>query len=333
LKAEVTHAHHRRHGAGMRDRVFAHVDTLARWGSAFAPATNWFPKLPGARHLLERGLGIARERSLPTFERETLRDWFKRRGGSAVSPVDAERSALLFPDTYTNYSHPGVGKAAVRVLEAADVRVALADRTDSGRPAFSKGFLEAARTTALENVEALAPAVADGWDVVLVEPTDAVMFQSDYLDLLSGRAVETVAANTYGICEYLDVFGLLCGIDFDVPIDAVAYHGHCHQKATKKDHHAVGLLLRAGYEVDPLDSTCCGMAGSFGYEAEHYAMSRAIGELLFEQIGDSAGSVVTAPGASCRTQLGDADFGADVPGVASSSEEPPTPIELLAAGL
>ncbi|MFC6724364.1 (Fe-S)-binding protein, partial [Halobium palmae] len=196
-------------------------------------------------------------------------------------------------------------KAAVRVLEAAGVDVALADRTDSGRPAHSKGFLEKSRRTAEANVDALAPRIEEGWDVVVVEPSDAVMFQSDYLDLLSGDAVETVAANSYGVMEYLDAFGLDAALPTRDVDESLTYHGHCHQKAVKKDHHAVGVLRRAGYRVDPLDSTCCGMAGSFGYESEHYSMSKAIASILYDQVDGSFGETVVAPGASCRTQLDD----------------------------
>jgi len=323
LKAEVTHAYHQEHGSSVRDRIFANVDALAGLGSAFAPLSNLATKVPGARTVLEKAVGIAPERTLPSFRRTTLQDWFDERGPQ-VPADEAERQALLFPDTYTNYSHPEVGKAAVRVLEAAGVHVQLANRTDSGRPAHSKGFLDKSRATARDNVDALVPAVEEGWDVVLVEPSDAVMFQSDYLDLLSGEDVETLAANAYGVCEYLNTFRLDEGADWDTAGETLTYHGHCHQKATKKDHHAVGVLRRAGYDVDPLDSGCCGMAGSFGYEAEHFSMSKAIGSILFDQIGESRGDTVVAPGASCRTQLDDWD---------ESDGEPPHPVEKLDAAL
>ncbi|WP_227376194.1 FAD-binding and (Fe-S)-binding domain-containing protein [Haladaptatus halobius] len=344
LKAEIEHEYHQRHGASLRDWLFAHIGRLSALGSTLAPLSNWATKLPGSRTLAEKTVGIASERSLPTFHRESLEDWFEERG-ARVAEEDADRRVLLFPDTYTNYNHPEAGKAAVRVLEAAGVHVRLPDGvTASGRPAHSKGFLDRARGQAERNVATLAPFVRDGWDVVVVEPSDAVMFQSDYLDLLpaseeSGSSsgqyaeprsadpeaggirteVERLAANTYGVCEYLDTF------DFDLPFDgsgSLTYHGHCHQKATKKDHHAVGVLRRAGYEVDALDSGCCGMAGSFGYEAEHYSMSRAIGSILFDQVDASDRDTVVAPGASCRTQLGD-----------WQGEEPPHPIEKVADAL
>ncbi|NIC00826.1 FAD-binding and (Fe-S)-binding domain-containing protein [Halobacterium sp. R2-5] len=336
LKAEVVHERHQEHGASFRDKLFANVDALAKLGSATAPVSNLLPELPGARTIMEKTVGIASERTLPTFERETLQDWFDARGGSAVSAADAERKAVLFPDTYTNYAHPEIGRAAVEVLEAAGVHVDLADRTDSGRPAHSKGFLDAAREAAEANVDALEPRVAEGWDVVLVEPSDAVMFQSDYLDLLSGASAEAVAANTYGVCEYLDRFQLDDGVDWSAPDASLSYHGHCHQKATKKDHHAVGVLRRAGYATDAVDSTCCGMAGSFGYEAEHHAMSTSIGDILVDQLDDSDGELAVAPGASCRTQLGDMldeeqRDAADI--VPEDRDSPPTPVELLAAAV
>jgi Fe-S oxidoreductase len=323
MKVEVANEYHERHGSSLRDKLFANIDALNALGSKLAPLSNWAAKVPGARTIMEKTVGIAKDRSLPTFHSETLVDWFEDRGGAQVSEGEADHKVLLFPDTYTTYNAPNAGKAAVRVLEAANVHVEIPDDvTGSGRPPHSKGFLEKAREQAATNVEALAPRVREGWDVVVVEPSDAVMFQSDYLDLLSGEDVETLAANSYGIMEYLDATRLDESLDVDAPEATLTYHGHCHQKATKKDHHAVGVLRRAGYAVDPLDSGCCGMSGSFGYEAEHFSMSQAIGSILFDQVDDSPGDRVVAPGASCRTQLGD-----------HYDEKPPTPVEALAEAL
>jgi FAD/FMN-containing dehydrogenase/Fe-S oxidoreductase len=321
LKAELTHEYHQRNGSTRRDRLFASIDRLAALGSRFAPVSNWLARLPVVRGLLASRLGIARERSLPTFRRRTFVDWSE--GHDPVYPADvADKRVLLLPDTDTNYMHPAVGKAAVEVLDAAGVHVEVpAGLSDSGRPAYSKGFLDRARRTAAENVDALVTRVRDGWDVVTVEPSDAVMYQSEYPTLLSGGGTQTVADNTYGIFEYVDDNDLDARIEFEAPYESLTYHGHCHQKATSKDHHAVGVLRRAGYSVDPLDSTCCGMAGSFGYEAEHYSMSQAIGEILFEQVAASPGDQVVAPGVSCRTQLGDRP---------DADAEPPHPIEKVA---
>jgi len=339
LKAETKHRHHEQEGATLRERLFADIDAASKLGSALAPVSNWATEIPGARKVLQSVFGIAPERELPSFRRETLVDWFDARGGSAVSPGNADRRALLFPDTYTNYSYPAAGKAAVRALEAAGVHVAIpGDAAPSGRAAFSAGMLDRAGERARANVDQFAPRVADGWDVVFVEPSDAVMFQDEYLDLLDDHAhaadggsrapVERVADSAYGVCEYLDAFRL----DENLPVPdrspgaagALSYHGHCNQKATNKDHHAVGVLRRVGYDVDPLDTTCCGMAGSFGYHDEHYDLSQAIGSRLFEQVEDSPADRVVAPGGSCRSQLGDRDGVDDIP---------PHPVEAIAERL
>jgi len=328
LKAEVKHEHHEEEGAGLRERVFADIDAASRIGSALAPVANAATKVPGARAVMERTLGIASDRELPTFTRDTFRKRWERRGGAAVSAAEADARVVLFPDTYTNYSMPDAGMAAVEVLEAANVHVRVPDDlAASGRAAFSSGFLGKARERAAENVERLEPLVSEGYSVVFVEPSDAVMFQDEYLDLLDGDAVEAVSAASYGVLEYVDATRLDEAIEFrEAPEagEALAYHGHCNQKSLNKDHHAVGVLRRAGYDVDPLDTTCCGMAGSFGYEAEHYELSKAIGSMLFEEVDESPAEAVTAPGASCRSQLGDRE---------GTSEQPPHPIEKVADAL
>ncbi|WP_152418115.1 MULTISPECIES: FAD-binding and (Fe-S)-binding domain-containing protein [unclassified Haloferax] len=324
LKSEVKHQYHQKEGTSLRSRVFANVDTLSKLGSKLAPLSNVAAELPGSRLLLEKVLGIASERDLPSFSSESLEEWFEARGGSSVSPAEARGKVLLFPDTYTNYNYPEPGKAAVEVLEAANVHVRIpSDLEPSGRAAFSMGMLDTARDRARHNVGRLRPYVDDGWSVVFVEPSDAVMFQDEYLDLLDGTGVELVSGSAYGVMEYLDAVRADDHLDFDAPAETLTYHGHCNQKATNKDHHAVGVLRRSGYAVDPLDSSCCGMAGSFGYEEEHYELSKGIGKILFGQVDDSPGDVVTAPGASCRSQLGDR------PG----ESRPPHPIEKLAEAL
>jgi len=323
LKTELKHEHHNREGIPFRDKLFANVETLYSLGSTFAPVSNLAAKVPGSGVVMEKALGIARERELPTFTRNTLQKWDRGRT-PAVSAAEADRKALLIADPYTNYTQPEVGKAAVRTLEAAGVHVVIPDDvTDSGRPAHSKSLLDHSRSTARANVEALIDRVEDGWDVVSVEPSDAVMYQEDYLDLLSGADVEAVAANTYSIMEYLDSFRLDEALDADTAA-SVAYHGHCHQTAASRDHHAVGVLRRVGYEVDVLDTSCCGMAGSFGYEAEHYSMSQAIGQLLFDAVDESPAQEVVAPGTSCRSQLADYE---------KQYGKPPHPIEKVDAAL
>jgi len=328
LKVEVKHGYHQRNGPDLRTRAFAHIDRLSRLGSKLAPLSNLGPKLPGARTVLEKAAGIARDRTLPTFEWESLQDWYGERG-PRISEAAADRKVLLFPDTFTNYNYTAPGKAAVRVLEAAGVHVKIPDEcAPSGRAAYSVGLLDLAEERARTNVDAFSRHVEEGWEVVAVEPSDAVLFQDEYRDLLPGAATDRLAAHAYGVMEYLDEHRLIDRLREDDRLggtgESLTYHGHCHQKATARDHHAVGVLRRAGYAVDPLDSGCCGMAGSFGYEAEHYDLSKSIASILFDEIDRSEGEAVVAPGASCRSQIGDHD---------ERSQTPPHPIEKVEAVL
>jgi len=324
LKAEVKHEYRQEKGSSLRDRLFRDVDRLAAWGSRLAPLSNRLPELPGARAAMERVLGIASERSLPEFRNETFAEWFDARSDETRPPEgQATDRVVLFADTYTNHSHPEIGTAAVRVLEAAGIHVRVPDLPASGRAAFSLGFLDTARERAAENVDALAPLVDEGWSVVFLEPSDVAMFQDESADLLDGEDVLRVGAASYGLCEYLDVHRVDEHLEFEGQ-GALTYHGHCNQKALGTDDHAARVLARAGYAVDELDSTCCGMAGSFGYEAEHYDLSRAIGSILFDQVDASPGETVVAPGTSCRTQLGDRE---------GTTERPVHPAEALADAL
>ncbi|MFB6113237.1 MAG: FAD-binding and (Fe-S)-binding domain-containing protein [Halodesulfurarchaeum sp.] len=314
LKAEVEWEYKQRNGASLRDKLFANVEDLLQIGSTFSPLSNWAMDLPGAKLVQERGLGIARERDLPDFKSTTVQDWFEQRGGSAVPRSSAERTAVFIADPYTNYMYTDRGKAAIRVLEAAGVHVEVSEEvTDSGRPAYSKGLIGPARETARKNVEALAPRIRDGWDVVSVEPSASVMFQDDYPDLLRGEDVDAVAGNTYSIFEYLDAFGLDENLEIAESGDPLTYHGNCMHKGTKREHHVTQVMERLGFDVDQLDSTCCGMAGSFGYEKEHYSMSKSLMDLLEGQILDSPGEDVVVTGASCTMQVGDMPSQADKP--------------------
>ncbi len=321
LKTEVKHQHHQEEGVSPRERLFSNIDVLSRLGSTFAPVSNWAPRVPGARRVMQELFGIAPERTLPEFASTSLVSWFDDRGGCRLAPGDARDQVLLFPDTFTNYIDPSAGKAAVEVLEAAGVYAEIpTDLAPSGRAAYSTGRLDLARDRARENVDSLRDRVEAGWSVVFVEPSDAVVFQDEYRDVLSGPGVEAVSNSAYGVLEYLDAHRLDDALGEAADPGSLAYHGHCNQKATNKDHHAVGVLRRAGYDVDPLDSTCCGMAGSFGYHDEHYGLSQAIGSLLFDQVDESPAERVVAPGGSCRSQLGDRD----------GAEKPPHPVEAVA---
>jgi Fe-S oxidoreductase len=326
LKAEVKHEYHNEKGTSLRTRLFGNVDRVNAVGSALAPVSNWVQALPGSDLIAEKLLGIAPERDLPKFSNETLTEWFQSRGPQ-ITEAGADDKVLLFPDTYTNFNYPEPGKAAIEVLEAANVHVRVADRAEiaaSGRAAFSMGLLDAAEDRARTNLESLSPYVEDGWSVLFVEPSDAAMFQDEYVDLLADDRVEDLAVAAYGVCEYLDTYAVTDDIEFEAPEEHLTYHGHCNQKALNRDHHAAAALSAAGYEVDALDSSCCGMAGSFGYEAEHYELSKAIGKILQGKLEASPGGTVVAPGASCRSQLAADDF---------EGERPAHPVEKLREAL
>ncbi len=330
LKAEVKQQYHDREGTSLREQLFANVDRLASLGSTVAPLANRATKVPGARTALEKTVGIAAKRTLPTFQRETLVDWYGERGPQLDAEM-ATAGVVLYPDTDTNYSNPAAGKAAVEVLEAANIRVAIPDLGPTGRAAYSQGLLEVAADQGRALLDDLEPYLERGWAVLFVEPSDAAMVVDEYRSLLDDERVETLAANAFGVCEYIDDRRLDEEISFDETVTAEApltFHGHCHQKARGADHHAVGVLRRAGYAVEPVDSGCCGMAGSFGYEADHYELSRAIGSILRDQLEehtdrDHTETTVVTPGTSCQTQIGDFE----------GYDRPTHPVEMLARAL
>jgi len=312
MKAEVTHAYHKRHGASVRTHMFAQFGKIAPLAARVAPVVNLLQRAPGASFLQEHLLQIAPERKLPYFASQSLVRWFNARGGTTVDPADATDHVVLFPDTYTMFIEPENGKAAIRILEAANIHVTIAPYTGgSGRPPFSKGMLDIARARAEQTVECLMPEVEAGRSVVVVEPSDAVMLQSDYLDILGDSARELSDA-TYGIMEYLQATDALVGLPAAGETRQVQYHGHCHQKATGRADAAAAVLSAVGYDVDTIDSSCCGMAGSFGYEREHYDLSQAMADILVDQL-EPASAIVAASGTSCRTQLGDRALSAEHP--------------------
>lgn len=323
LKAEVKHWHHQEKGADFREKLFRDIDKYASIGSQFAPLSNFVPKLPGARTLLEKTIGIDKDRPLPTFTRIPLETWFENRGGPAIGENETSAHVVLFPDTFTNWCYPAAGKAAVAVLEEADVHVQIpGSLKPSGRAAHSTGFLDVASKRAEHNLEVLSPLIEQGFEVVFIEPSDAVMFQDEYVDLVADERMESLAAAAHGVMEYIDRRDIVADLETVAPDHSLTYHGHCNQKAVNSAHHTQRVLTKAGYDVDMIDATCCGMAGSFGYEAEHADISRALGGLLLDEIAESAGDVVTAPGASCRSQV-----------ASKAGTRPPHPIEALAETL
>ncbi|GAD53294.1 predicted L-lactate dehydrogenase, Fe-S oxidoreductase subunit YkgE / predicted L-lactate dehydrogenase, Iron-sulfur cluster-binding subunit YkgF [Halarchaeum acidiphilum MH1-52-1] len=294
-------------GVDLQKRLFGNFETLAELGSKTAPLSNWVASSRPARALLERVAGIDSRRELPAFERETLVEWFDARGGSRVPQTGAEREAVLYPDVYTNHVLTERGKAAVRVLEALDVHVRIPSAPSSGRAPFSQGMVATAEAKARGVSDRLGPYVDDGYDVVVVEPSDIAMFEREYEKLLPGDEHESLAEHSYEIAEY--VYGLLeNGGDAAALRDgtgvAVDYHSHCQQRTQGLEGYTVSVLDAAGFDVTTSDVECCGMAGSFGYKQEYYELSMDVGEDLREQFTDDD-ALLAASGTSCVEQLGD----------------------------
>ncbi|RRJ33869.1 LUD domain-containing protein [Halocatena pleomorpha] len=289
----------------LQKRFFGNFEAVARLGSALAPFSNWLAEQTVSRQLLHRLLGIDPRRDLPTFHRRTLVDRFQGR----ETPVDTpRRRAVLYPDLYTNHVQIDRGTAAVRVLEALGVDVVVPSVPSSGRAPLSQGMITTARSHAERVSDTLAPYIADGRDVVVIEPSDLAMFEREYERLLDPDAHERLATNSYEIMEY--VFGLLAnGADSTSLRDGegtdIAYHSHCQQRTLDLEAHTVAVLEQCGFDVLTSDVECCGMAGSFGYKSEYFDVSIAVGNELRDQFSapSARDRTVVASGTSCLEQL------------------------------
>jgi FAD/FMN-containing dehydrogenase/Fe-S oxidoreductase len=314
LKAEFLDQFHRKYGTPLRSRFFGHVAAVSRWGSRLAPLSSWLARSAPARWLNERLLGIDSRRKPPPFSRRTLLHRFiPQQGDGSASP-----RVLLFADTFTNYYQPEVGLAAVDLLRRAgcSVRLSESDTARSplpccGRPLISNGLLADAVRHSRENVLRLHPwAAAGGW-ITACEPSCLLTIQDDYPALLRGTEQEQarkVASACLTFEELLEksLVDRRATLPFGPGPRQIIVQGHCHQKALVGTAAMVRLLQRIpGASVVDVDAGCCGMAGSFGYEKEHYEVSRLVGEQrLFPIVRRlAAEDVVVAPGFSCQMQI------------------------------
>ncbi|MBP6786393.1 MAG: FAD-binding protein [Candidatus Promineofilum sp.] len=308
LKSEFLARYYEVHGVPLRARFFGHAAALNRLGSGWkAPAANAMLRSRLGRRLTARVLGLAPERPLPPLAREPFAPWWARRPSPPAHP-QSESVALLI-DPFTNYNHPEVGIAAVEFLRAVGVAVVAAPCVDDGRALISKGLMAAARRTAARAVDVLEPLVERGLPLVGLEPSSLLTLRDEYFHLLPDEPrVAPTAARALTFEEY--VADLAARRDlrpyFDPAPRRVLLHGHCHQKALVGTGPARrALSLPPGYTVEEVDSGCCGMAGSFGYEAEHYAISMQMGErrLLPAVRSAAADTIIAAAGLSCREQI------------------------------
>ncbi|MEE9257313.1 MAG: FAD-linked oxidase C-terminal domain-containing protein, partial [bacterium] len=306
IKAEVMQAHWDRHGTPLRVRLFGRIAAINRLSRPFSALVNWTYRNAFVRSLMDRFLGVDIRRELPPLAAETFEEWVR----APTRPAnEAPRGKVLFMnDPFTNFHHPETGRAAVRLLEAAGFDVALAEMGCCGRPQISNGLLREARNLAGDNLMRLSGAMKEGLLIVGVEPSCLLTLRDEYPDLIIGDDMRRLADSVFLLEEFLLRLKEKGELDLkfrEMPGRALV-HGHCHQKSligTGPSLEALGLV--PGLEVEEIPSGCCGMAGSFGYEKEHYEVSMAVGELkLFPAVREGGEGVhIIANGVSCRQQI------------------------------
>ncbi|NLX11413.1 MAG: FAD-binding protein [Chloroflexi bacterium] len=312
LKTEFTASYYDAHGTPLRARLFGNVHRLNRLGSLFPALTNAVLTSAPAHWAFGR-LGVTPHRQMPLLARERFSVWVRRNGQSAARPGSV-RAPILVSDTYTEYNYPYLGQAALRLADAAGIGVEVWGPREldcCGRPLISKGLLDSARTLATRNVQQMAPAVRRGERFMYIEPSCAAAFRDEYPDLVP-RALrddaQLVAGAVITVEEWLAeaaAAGQLDGLVFDPTPREVILHGHCYQRAlwgTSATHQMLALI--PNLRLTELDDGCCGVAGSFGFETEHYALSMQIAEQrLLPAIRQAPHAIIAASGVSCREQV------------------------------
>jgi Fe-S oxidoreductase len=271
--------------------------------SATAPVTNWMLRNAAFKWLLEKGAGIDRRRTLPTFARDHFRRWFRLH---VPSPnAGSAGDVVLLDDCFTTYNEPDVGTATVKVLEAAGYRVHLAGLLCCGRPAISKGLLPLARELARANVHRLLPYARAGTPILGCEPSCLVTLVDEYRDFRLGGAALEVAAVSAMADAFIGDSARSKALRLAARPGRVLLHGHCQQKAVFGTGGTRAALERVpGIEIKELDSGCCGMAGSFGYEHGHFEISSQLANrVLIPAAKADPGARLVAPGFSCRSQV------------------------------
>jgi len=304
LKAEFTHQYRMKKGLPWRSMLFGGIDHINSVAGLMPVLAN---KIQNNR-ILKKWIGIHPDRSLPALGSHSLRQWTSRFKPSASS---GKQPVLFFIDEFTNRYDVQAGIKAILLLDRLGFPVRFAKHRSSGRAQFSKGLLPEAKKLAAWNLRVLSEFIPTH-QVVGLEPSAILSFRDEFPKLFRGAEqakAEALAAHCFTIEEFLFhemQKGNISGQDFDQTPRTLLIHGHCHQKALSKMEYTSFLLgLPAGHSVSTIASGCCGMAGSFGYETEHYSLSMQIGELvLFPAVrAASPETRVVAAGTSCRHQI------------------------------
>lgn len=315
LKMEFLQHYHDANGVPFRAKLISNFTQLNKLAAIVPGIYNGLVKLPLTGNLIKKTAGFAVKRSLPGLQPVTLKRWFLRQWPREKAQLPAASQAVyLFCDEFTNYNDSHIGMKAVRLLHRLGYEVKLIDHPESARAWMSKGLLRKARTFAEENVRIFSEVINAGTPLLGIEPSAILSFRDEYPDLVREElrtAAKALAPNVFLIDEFLSreaAKGRIKPEQFTQEKKQVKLHGHCQQKALSSVQPSKDILsLPANYSVEVIASGCCGMAGSFGYEAEHYELSMQIGEMvLFPAVRNAAqGTLIAAPGTSCRHQVKD----------------------------
>lgn len=311
LKAEFEYQYQKVNGSSLRTKAFAYNNKLNVFVSRFSSLTNFMFSNSFTSNIIKSGLGIAKQRSLPLISSKSL---FKHIQDSEKY-VDREKfikTVCLFVDEFTNYLDTEVGKDAIELLRRLNYDVIILNNKESGRAFISKGFLEKAKKVATYNVELYKTIISEDMPLIGLEPSAILTFKDEYLKLVDDKAsAKSINKHTYLIEEFIQneiELGNITADQFTQDEKTIKFHGHCHQKALSNQKSSFDVLnLPKNYKVTIIPSGCCGMAGSFGYESEHFNVSLAVGnQTLFPAVSRAGKDVVIAAnGTSCRHQIKD----------------------------
>jgi FAD/FMN-containing dehydrogenase/Fe-S oxidoreductase len=312
LKAEFLHQYYRTHGVPFRAKLFGKIGRLNRLLSIFPTLSNFFINNSFTGGLVKSAMGVAQKRSLPVLHRFSLRNWYEKHRRELKATAPAKGKVYLFCDEFTNYYDVEIGVKTIRLLNALGYDVEMSVHPESGRAQLSKGLLLEAQRLARENVRLFFPLISEKTPLIGIEPSAILSFRDEYPRLVDKEDIpkaKALATNVLLIDEFLTKEiqrGNITPEPFTKDARKVLLHGHCHQKALSSvDASAWVVGLPENYAVEVIPSGCCGMAGSFGYEAEHYEVSMKIGELvLFPAVRKADNqAIIAAPGTSCRHQV------------------------------
>lgn len=285
LRAKAVEARER--GITRQDRWLGRTDALGRLGSRWAPLVNLANRWRPVRVLLEKVIGIHRDRNLPEYHRETFLRWFRAYERRRVGARSGNGKVALFYTCYVNYHDPAVGRATVRVLERNGLEVAVPAQRCCGMPFLDGGDIESALANARENVRTLIELVRNGYDVVIPGPTCSYMLKHEYPVLLKGEDVRRVAERSFDLCEYLMKLHSEGRLDtrFDrAAPQRIAYHLPCHLRAQNIGYKSRDLMhLIPGTRVQVIER-CAGIDGTWGLKREYYPLSLKVADKLFREL-------------------------------------------------